>query len=114
MLKSNSQDHANPSGSDKAKRLSHAQSIAGEHRIAEYNPATSHRHPTPKGRVKRYADLTGNRKKSGIKSPGDNKNTKGLTLCYCNQNVKVAKVFWMGALTYSNNRRQGLLDAITA
>ena len=31
-----------------------------------------------------------------------------------NQNVKVAKVFWMGALTYSNNRRQGLLDAITA
>ena len=31
-----------------------------------------------------------------------------------NQNVKVAKVFWMGALASSNNRRHGLLDAITA
>ena len=31
-----------------------------------------------------------------------------------NQNVKVAKIFWMGGLGHSNNRRQGLLDAITA
>jgi hypothetical protein len=31
-----------------------------------------------------------------------------------NQNVKVAKVFWMGALALSNVRRFGLLDAITA
>jgi hypothetical protein len=31
-----------------------------------------------------------------------------------NQNVKVAKVFWMGALAISNVRRFGLLDAITA
>jgi hypothetical protein len=31
-----------------------------------------------------------------------------------NQNVKVAKVFWMGVLAASNSRRFGLLDAITA
>jgi hypothetical protein len=31
-----------------------------------------------------------------------------------NQNVKVAKIYWMGALTCCNNRRQGKLDAITA
>jgi hypothetical protein len=31
-----------------------------------------------------------------------------------NQNVKVAKVFWMGALAISNVRRFGILDAITA
>jgi hypothetical protein len=31
-----------------------------------------------------------------------------------NQAVNTAKVFWMGALTYSNNRRHALLDAITA
>jgi hypothetical protein len=31
-----------------------------------------------------------------------------------NQSVKVAKVYWMGALAYSNRRRLGLLDAITA
>jgi hypothetical protein len=31
-----------------------------------------------------------------------------------NQNVKVAKVYWMGALASSNNRRHGLMDAITA
>lgn len=30
-----------------------------------------------------------------------------------NQNVKVAKVYWMGAVASSNNRRHGLLDAIT-
>jgi hypothetical protein len=31
-----------------------------------------------------------------------------------NQNVKVAKVFWMGAMAISNVRRFGLLDSITA
>ncbi len=31
-----------------------------------------------------------------------------------NQNVKLAKIFWMGALCHTNSRRQGLLDAITA
>ena len=31
-----------------------------------------------------------------------------------NQNVKVAKVFWMGVMAISNVRRFGLLDAITA
>jgi hypothetical protein len=31
-----------------------------------------------------------------------------------NQNVKVAKIYWMGVLASSNNRRQGLLDSITA
>jgi hypothetical protein len=31
-----------------------------------------------------------------------------------NQNVKLAKIYWMGALGSSNSRRQGLLDAITA
>ena len=31
-----------------------------------------------------------------------------------NQNVKLAKIYWMGAVGFSNNRRQGLLDAITA
>jgi hypothetical protein len=31
-----------------------------------------------------------------------------------NQNIKSAKVFWMGALASSNNRRHGVLTAITA
>ncbi|MHA2047768.1 MAG: phage major capsid protein, partial [Candidatus Thorarchaeota archaeon] len=31
-----------------------------------------------------------------------------------NQNVKLAKVYWMGVLASSNNRRHGLLGAITA
>tara|TARA_R110000751_G_scaffold23464_2_gene64920 strand:- start:146 stop:1063 length:918 start_codon:yes stop_codon:yes gene_type:complete len=31
-----------------------------------------------------------------------------------NQNVKLAKIYWMGVFAHSNNRRQGLLDAITA
>jgi hypothetical protein len=31
-----------------------------------------------------------------------------------NQNVKLAKVYWMGCLASSNNRRHGLLGAITA
>lgn len=31
-----------------------------------------------------------------------------------NQNVKTAKIYWMGCLASSNNRRHGLLDAITA
>jgi len=31
-----------------------------------------------------------------------------------NQNVRVAKIYWMGALGSSNNRMHGLLDAITA
>ncbi len=31
-----------------------------------------------------------------------------------NQNVKVAKVYWMGAFGSSNNRLQGKLSALTA
>jgi hypothetical protein len=31
-----------------------------------------------------------------------------------NQNIKIAKIYWMGALISSNNRRHGLMSAITA
>ena len=31
-----------------------------------------------------------------------------------NQNAKTAKIFWMGVVASSNNRRHGKLDAITA
>jgi hypothetical protein len=31
-----------------------------------------------------------------------------------NQNVKIARIYWMGVLASSNNRRHGILDTITA
>ena len=60
----------NPSGSIRIKNLLHAQRIAGETTLVEYNPATSHRHLE---QVMMYAELIGNYKKQGIKSPCGNK-----------------------------------------
>ena len=31
-----------------------------------------------------------------------------------NQNIKLAKIYWMGAMIHTNGRRQGLMSGITA
>ena len=65
--------HVNPSGSTETKESIHAQSIGAENCNAEYNAPKSHRDPTPKGRVMRYAELAGNCKNRRIKNQRDNK-----------------------------------------
>ncbi len=106
--------YANPSGSEGTKEPLHAQRIEGDHSFGDYNPSTSHRHLGKflYTKMKRYAGLTGNCKKQRIKSLCGN--IREPFVKPINQNVKTAKIFWMGVLASSNNRRHGILDAITA